>query len=219
MMSAVALLAVPLLTACQHSDEDIKTQTKTSVEVFFNEVDLDWDTNTFVHNGYTINIPEKWGVGVLGKRELFQGYDPHDIKFVYTLIKNTTYGGDVFYTEAAFEKLVKEDVSKKDKIFEIPTIGMDIDSKLLVKDELANDYYFKYDTNVDYYNHCYFKIAKNDVNQLKDGYFNQINVRLKYLVHVDSALSFEIKEADGLNDVGYYSDVSISHNPDLVKQN
>ena len=105
--------------------------------------------------------------------------------------------------------------NKKDKIFEISVVGLDIDSKITVKDELINDCYFKYDTNPGFYNFCYFKIAKNDVNQLKAGYFNQINVRLDYLEHYDEAVSFKIHEDDGLNDVGYYSDVAIVHNPNL----
>ena len=85
----------------------------------------------------------------------------------------------------------------------------------MTMDELVNDYYFKYDTNETFYNYCYFKIAKNDINQLKDGYFNQINVQLEYEHHVDNALSFIIQENDGLNNVGVYDKVSISHNPDL----
>ena len=207
-----------LITSCfKHSPDDIETVFKpTDVTAYYNEVTIDWDSNTFTHDGFTISIPEKWGAGFYGKRSLFKKYNPHDIKFCYSLQKKITYGGEEVYV-ASFDELVKVEPKQETKIFDISTVGLDIDSKILVKDELINDCYFKYDTNNDFDNFCYFKIAKNDVNQLKEGYFNQISVKLRYLIHIDNSLSFAISEGkDGLNEIGYYSDVSISHNPDLI---
>ncbi len=210
---SMLLASLCSLVSCNHSDDDIQDSSEKIVKATFKQVELDWQTNTFKHGEYVIEIPEKWKMGFLGQRDKFKEYDPHDIEFYYTLVEKKTYGGNVFY-ETFFSELKKVDPKEKEKIFEITTAGLDIDSKLLVKDELANDYYFKYDTNTDFYNYCYFKIAKNDVNQLKNGYFNQINVKLKYYYHVDEALSFVTTTSDGLNYIGKYSDVSISHNPD-----
>ncbi len=211
------ILTLSSLIACSHSDDDIKNQTSERIVVYYNDVDLNWNSNTFSHGDYTINIPDKWGWGIEGKREKFVEYDPHDIEFVYTLITKTTYGGDVLF-ETNFDELVYKKPTELNSIFEISTIDIDIDSKLFIKDELVNDCYFKYDSNLEYYNYCYFKISKNDITQLKSGSFNQINVKLKYYKHIDSSYSFMIdEEKDGLNNIGFYSDVSISYNPDLIK--
>lgn len=202
--------------SCSHNDDDIKTSSVIeTIIAHYNEVTLDWDNNTFTHNGYVVEIPEKWGWEIKGVRSKFKDYNPHDIEFSYNIVSNITYGGSAFEAPS-FKELKYIKPSEKNKLFEISTVGLDIDSKLLVKDELLNDYYFKYDSNPDFYNFCYFKIAKNDVNQLKEGYFNQINVQLKYEEHIDSALSFITEIKDGLNDIGIYDQVSISHNPDLI---
>ena len=132
-------------------------------------------------------------------------------------INATFYGGEVIRA-GLFDELVHKDSESLRKIFKISTVGLDIDSKMFIKDELVNDCYFKYDTNESFYNNCYFKMAKNDVSQLKEGYFNQINVKLKYYKHIDSSLNFIIaEEKDGLNNIRVYSEVSISHNLDLVE--
>lgn len=215
-LSAAAILSITSLVGCSHSEDDVKTRVSKVVRVYYDAIVLDWDAGTFTHGEYTIAIPDKWGFGVWGQKERFKEYDPHDIEYAYTLETRTTYGGSVS-SVASFEELVYKKPDEASRIFEINTVGVDIDSKLFVKDELVNDCYFKYDVNHDFYNFCYFKIAKNDVNQLKEGYFNQINVKLKYYKHVDSSHSFMVaEEKDGLNNVGYYCEVSISHNPDLV---
>lgn len=207
--------AVVSLVSCKHADDDIASTSSKTIKVYYTDVVLDWDHNTFTHGDFRVSIPEKWGAGVLGQRSKFVEYDPHDIVFSYDLITSKTYGGDTLY-KAEFKELEKENPKKVDKLFEISVVGIDIDSKLLVKDELVDDCYFKYDTNEDFYNYCYFKMAKNDIKQLKDGYYNQINVRLDYYIHIDKCLSFVVSEKDGLNTVGAYSEVSISHNPDLI---
>ncbi len=204
-----------LLTGCSHADTDIKeTIKKTIVSTNYSEVQLDWNLNTFTHGEYTINIPNTWGAGIKGRIERFKEMDPHDIEFSYTILEQLTYGGDVV-VNSKFNELVEHEPKKVNKIFEINVTSIDLESKLIVKDELVNDYYFNYDFNENLYNTCCFKIAKNDVNQLKDGYFNQINVRLDYLIHYDDAMSFVVSEKDGMNNIGNYSDVSIVHNPSL----
>lgn len=211
------LIPVFALAGCSHSENDIKKSEGEVITAYYNEVSLDWTNNTFCHGEYVIEIPEKWGWGIKGKRSSFEEYDPHDIEFKYTVTTYVTYGGETS-KKAVFEELIYREPEKSSSIFEIGVVDLDIDSKLLVKDEWINDCYFKYDTNSDFYNFCYFKMAKNDINQLKEGYFNQINVKLDYYKHVDSSKSFVISEGkDGLNNVGCYSNVSISHNPDLVR--
>lgn len=206
------------MVSCSHSDDEVKTKTYEKVSVFYNEVKLDWESSTFSHNDYVITIPDKWGFGIDGQKDKFMKYDPHDIQFKYKVETTTTYGGTISKT-GVFDELVYENPKTASELFEISVVGMDIDSKLFVKDELKNDYYFKYDSNDKFNNFCYFKISKNNINQLKEGYFNQINVKLAYYKHIDSSCSFIIdEEKDGLNNIGHYSDVSISHNPDLIKQ-
>ena len=214
-LTITLLLSYPLV-ACGPSDDDVNPNSivTTNVVAYYKDVILDWDNNTFAHNGYVITIPAKWGFGIQGIRENFKEYDPHDIVFKYVIKNGKTYGGEEVI-ETDFKELVYESPITNDSIFEINTTNLDIDSKILIKDELINDCYFKYDFNADFYNYCYFKMAKNDINQLKTGAFNQINVKLKYLQHIDSALSFAIdSEKDGLNNVGFYSNVSIAYNPD-----
>jgi len=212
------IMSVSLFTmaGCSHSENDINDTKHKSVTALYNEVKLDWSTNTFTHDGFTIDIPERWGYGILGRREKFVNYNPHDVEYKYIIETKTTYGGDVF-EDGVFDELVHKEPESMSRFFEIKTVGLDIDSKVLVKDELIDDCYFKYDMNPDFDNFCYFKMAKNDINQLKQGYFNQINVKLKYDRHIDSSLTFALdEEKDGLNSIGIYSDVSISYNPDFV---
>lgn len=213
----IACLALLPVAGCSHSDEDVKETASSVIRAYYNEVDLDWEASTFSHDGYTITIPDKWGWGFNGSKEYFLEYDPHDIEFNYRVTTYITYGG-VSYSAASFGSLEHIKPTESSKIFEIITSRLDIDSKILVKDELIDDCYFKYDSNTDFYNYCYFKMPKNDVNQLKEGYYNQINVKLKYYTHIDSSYSFKIAaEKDGLNNIGYYSEVSIAHNPDWIE--
>lgn len=206
-----------VLVGCSHSETDIKSSGVETITVYYKDVSLDWSDHSFSHGGYTITIPEEWGYGIKGKRSLFEGYDPHDIEFKYTVTTYVTYGGESS-KKAEFKELIYREPKKHSNIFEISVVGLDLDSKVLVKDEWVNDCYFKYDTNADFYNFCYFKMAKNDINQLKEGYFNQINAKLDYYSHIDSSKSFVIlEEKDGLNNVGCYSNVFISHNPDLAQ--
>lgn len=205
------------MTSCTHDDNDIKDRVVLdTIVAHYDTVELNPEFNYFSHNGYTIAIPEKWGFEINGQKSKFKEYDPHDIEFSYTLKELTTYGGDT-RIEAFFKELKYIKPTKNNMIFEISVVGIDIDSKLFVKDEWVDDCYFKYDFNPTFYNFCYFKMARNDINQLKDGYYNQINVKLDYFTHVDEMCTFAIdKEKDGLNNIGYYSNVSISHNPDLA---
>ena len=212
-----AIFSLFSLAACSHSDDEVKTHEYEKVVAYYNEVTLDWSTNTFTHNDYTIVIPDKWGYGIKGQRDKFKEYDPHDIEFCYKIDTQTTYGGTIS-KEGLFDELIYVKPESIERIFEISVVGLDIDSKLFIKDEFVNDCYFKYDSNPSFNNYCYFKMAKNDINQLKEGYFNQINVKLKYYQHIDDSCDFLIaEEKDGLNNIGIYSNVSISHNPDLVE--
>lgn len=98
-------------------------------------------------------------------------------------------------------------------------MGIDLDSKLLIQDELANDYYFKYDFNNDYNNFCYFRMDKNDVNQLKSGAMNEIRLDLVVLTHIDGSSSFKLRNDDGVTEAGYYSNVGVYFNSELTENN
>jgi hypothetical protein len=209
-----ALLAFAL-TGCSHNPSDVKSTNNQKETKYYSDVKLDWDASSFTVDEYTIAIPEKWGLGINGKKEIFEKYNPHDIIFKYILTTTITYGG-VEDVVASFDELEKKNPKEQTRIFELNVSNIDIDSKILVKDELRDDLYFKYDFAENFNNYCYFKISKNDVSQLKSKKYNQINVKLKYYEHIDSTYSFIYnEEKDGLNNIGYYSDVSIINNPDL----
>lgn len=218
MKKFIILTFIPLiLCGCGEQDPNaIKYQNHVAdYRVHYNEVVLNWGNNTFTHNDYTIYIPEKWGAGILGKRDRFRDeINCHDIEFAYEVLENVLYSGET--TKFANFKELKEISSEsKEEIFYINTNLIDIDSKLLIKDEYIDDYYFKVDFFENFNNFCYFKISKHDISQIKSGSYNQINVKLKYLLHIDGTKTFKIDaEKDGLNDIGYYSDVSIAYNPE-----
>ena len=128
------------LLSCKHKDTDVKNELLVNtINVYYNVVQLDWNTNTFIHNENTIYIPEKWGFEIAGQRSKFVNRNPHDIMFSYYIYKVITYGGTEYY-RTEFKELVYKKPQEKKSIFEISTVGLDIDSKLLVKDELVNDY-------------------------------------------------------------------------------
>lgn len=217
MKKQIPLILLSLvLCGCKPDPNAIKSKTKIAeYHLKYNEVVLDWSKNCFSHNGYDIKIPEKWGAGILGVRDRFRDeINCHDIQFSYDLYEKEFYSGNKErFTQ--FCELKKINEEKKNEIFYINTNKIDIESKILIKDELIDDYYFKVDFFENFNNFCYFKIAKNDVNQIRSGPYNQINVKLKYFQHYDSTNTFEIdKNKDGLNDIGFYSDVSIAYNPE-----
>lgn len=208
----ISLLLISMTSACAPYITDKK---KTEHKLNYKEVSLNWDDNTFTHGENVLSIPENWGYGINGQRSKFQSYDCHDIQFVYfeTII---SYSDATVKTELEFNELVKIAPEEKEKIFEINTTNLNVDSKIIIKDELIDDCYFLYDLNEDFTNRCYFKIARTYIDEIKTGNFNQINVKLKYYVHYDGSCSFKINEFDdGLNDIGYYSSVSIVYNPAL----
>jgi len=222
LITLIITLGTMNLSACgliEHDPNDIKSISEwTEVDAYYNQIELNWIESFFVHNSLRINIPETWpwsSEGAADKRSDFDGYDKHDLLYEYRKRTTTYYSGDQSI-ETEFRDLDHENPEESVKNFQINITSIDIDSKLLIQDELINDYYFKYDTNAEYYNYCYFKIAKNDVNQLKSGTFNEIRLSLVVLTHLDSSTSFKLKAEDGISEVGYYSDVGIYFNPDLV---
>ena len=106
--------AVASLVSCKHADDDIASTSSKTIKVYYTDVVLDWDHNTFTHGDFRVSIPEKWGAGVLGQRSKFVEYDPHDIVFSYDLITSKTYGGDTLY-KVEFKELEKEAIEKTDK--------------------------------------------------------------------------------------------------------
>ena len=181
------------------------------------EIELNWDESYFIHDSKKIDIPSEWKVlGITQKKSDYNDFDKHDLVFQYKKRKKLYFGGhstyDIEFSDIDHEKPNEE----KNVYFNINILKLDIESKVLIQDEHLNDYYFKYDFNDDYNNFCYFKMAKNDILQLKLGSFNEIRLTLDVLNHYDGTKSFKLKNEDGITSVGYYKNVGIYFNPDLV---
>jgi hypothetical protein len=202
----------------EHASSDVKSVGETvTISAKYDEIILNWEESYFIHDDYTIDIPSDWNPKGffdwhIDKSE-FDDVNKHDINYQYEKTMKTSWGGDTWY-ETEFLDLINEDESEIELNFCINVKQIDLDSKILIQDEVMNDDYFKYDLNNDYYNYCYFKIAKNDVDQLKDGSFNEIRLSLVTLLHYDDSKSFKVRIEDGIANVGYYSDVGIYYNPD-----
>ena len=200
------------LVSCdsQHSETDVKEYGHwEKISVHYTEIELNWEADYFVHDGLKIDIPETW----LGdEKEDFDNYNKHDLVYQYQKKTDVLYNGDT-KTQVKFDDLDHEKPEEVSEYFSINVTLLDLDTKILIQDELKNDYYF----NQEYNNFCYFKIAKNDIGQLKGGAFNEIRLKLDVLKHVDNTKSFKVQVEDGVTDVGYYDEVDIYNNPDYVK--
>jgi len=213
----VALVFGLSLFACtpvEHDPTDIKEYGLwVDVDAKYNEIELHWDENDFIHDSLRIDFLDDW-VGY-GQKSDFDLLDKHDLVYQYQRRTVTFYSDDTD-VEVKFIDIDHENPVESTINIHISVIDLDIDSKLLIQDELMNDYYLRYDFNLDYYNYCYFKIAKDDVNQLKSGSFNEIRLDLVIITHIDGSKSFKLRTDDGIIEVGYYDNVGIYFNPELV---
>lgn len=208
------MVLLVFITGCDSNETNTDVEKYGSwekVSVYYTDIQLNWEQNYFVHNGVEINIPEDW---FGDEKKDFDDLNKHDLTYEYKIRENVLKNGEKV-VEAKFADLDHSSPKESIENFSIKTLSLDIDSKILTQDEFANDYYFKYDFNEDYNNYCYFKISKNDINQLKSGSFNEIKLSLRTFEHIDNTKSFQVKEEDGIPNVGYYSKVKIYSNPDI----
>lgn len=217
----IVIITISLLSfvsACSeidHDPNDVKTEGNwTNVDAYYNQIELFWDEGYFLHESIIIEIPDNWGGW--GKKSDFDNLDKHDLIYQYKKRSIEYYSGEI-ETETLLRDLDHEHPTESTLNFHVSMIGINIDAKVLIQDEYANDYYFKYDFNPDFTNYCYFRIPKNDVNQLKQGSFNEIRVDLIILTHIDGSKSFKLRNDDGITEVGYYGNIGIVFNPDLVE--
>lgn len=214
---AMVILGSAAIASCEpiyHDPSEIREYGSwTNVNAYFDEIELNWSESYFIHETLRIDIPENWNGW--GKKSDFDDLDKHDLVYQYKK-RNVTYYSGSSKIETSLLDLDHENPDESTMNFHISIVNINIDSKLLIQDELVNDYYFKYDFNSEYYNHCYFRIAKNDINQLKSGSYNEIRLDLVVLLHIDESKSFKLKTEDGITEVGYYNNLGIYFNPDLV---
>lgn len=179
--------------------------------VTLNEIELFWEEGYFIHNSLRVDIVEDWSG--IGKKSDFDDLDKHDLIYQYKVKTISYYDGS---TEIVTElKDIDHEPPEEREIHFIYALNFfDLESKLLIQDELANDYYLKIDFIDGYNNFCYIRMSKNDVNQLREGSFNEIQGFLMFLHHVDGTISYKVKTEDGLINVGYYDEVKIYYNPE-----
>lgn len=205
------------LSACgpvDHDPNEVKTYGDwINVDAYYDEIELNWELSYFVHETLRVDIPQDWSGW--GQKSDFDDLDKHDLVYQYKKRTKTYYSNDTTI-ETELRDLDHENPTESIVNFHINVVDIIIESKLLIQDEYVNDYYFKYDFNKDYNNHCYFRIAKNDVSQLQSGSFNEIRLNLTILTHIDGSRSFKLKTEDGITEVGYYNSVGIYFNPDLA---
>lgn len=217
---AIVFIGSITLSACgpvDHDPNDIKNSGNwIDVDVKYNQIELHWDESYFIHDSLRVDIPNDW-FGY-GQKSDFDDLNKHDLIYQYKK-KTTTYWSGETLTETQLRDIDHEHPSESTVNFKISIVDVDLDSKLLIQDELANDYYFKYDFNNDYNNFCYFRMAKNDVNQLKSGAMNEIRLDLVVLTHIDGSSSFKLRNDDGVTEAGYYSNVGVYFNSELTVNN
>lgn len=213
----IILFSSIFLVACvevEHNPNDVKSTSKwADVDVKYNQIELYWGESYFIHDSNRIDIPDDW-FGY-GKKTDFNDLNKRDLIYQYKLRTITYWSG-----ESSIERRLR-DIDHEKPLegtvnFKISVIGIDIESKLLIQDEFVNDYYFKYDFDSLYNNYCFFRIAKNDINQLKSGAMNEIRLDLVIFTHIDGSKSFKVKNDDGVNETGVYSNVGVYFNPELI---
>ena len=216
-LTMIVLFFGVVLVGCgsiEHDPNEIKTYGDwINVDAYYDEIELNWELSYFVHETLRVDIPQDWFGW--GHKSDFDDLDKHDLVYQYKKRTITYYSNDTT-VETELRDLDHEDPTESTVNLHISVVGIIIESKLLIQDEFANDYYFKYDFNSDYNNYCYFRIAKNDVSQLQSGSFNEIRLNLTILSHIDGSKSFKLKTEDGITEVGFYSSVGIYFNPDLA---
>lgn len=216
-LAIITLISSLVMVGCgsvDHSPNEVKTYGSwNNVDAYYSEIELNWEQSYFIHETLRVDIPEDWSGW--GKKSDFENLNKHDLIYQYKKRMITYYSNET-KIETQLRDLDHEKPIESTVNFHISVVDINIDSKVLIQDELLNDYYFKYDFNNEYYNYCYFRMSKNDINQLKSGNFNEIRLNLIILTHIDGSKSFKLKTEDGIADVGHYSSVGIYFNPDLV---
>lgn len=211
-ITILVFVVLLFVTGCSDPDPNaIKSSSNLDINAKYNEIELYWEESYFLYDSIRVDIPEDWFGW--GQKSDFDEFDKHDLIYQFKLTTITYYSGEEEF-ETELIDLDQENPTETTVNFLINVLEIDIDSKILIQDEFANDYYFKYDFNDEYYNYCYFKIAKNDVNQLKDGDFNEIRLDLIIYTHIDGSKSYKVKNEDGVTEVGYYDNVGIYLNPE-----
>jgi hypothetical protein len=210
-------LVLLVLSACgkvEHNPNDVKSLDKwINVDVKYTQIELHWEESYFIHDSLRVDIPDDWSG--YGKKADFDDLNKHDLIYQYKK-RTVTYWSGKSTIETELRDIDHEKPKESTVNFKISVFNIDIDSKLLIQDELKNDYYFKYDLNDEYNNYCYFKIAKNDLNQLKSGAMNEIRLDLVILIHIDGTKSFKTRKEDGVTETGYYKNVGVYYNPELT---
>ncbi|MDD3106182.1 MAG: hypothetical protein PHP65_00035 [Bacilli bacterium] len=216
-LTIIVLFFGVVLVSCksvEHAPNEVKTYGNwINVDTYYDEIELNWEQSYFVHETLRVDIPQDWFGW--GHKSDFDDLDKHDLVYQYKKRTITYYSNDTT-VETELRDLDYENPTESTVNLHISVVGINVESKLLIQDEFINDYYFKYDFNNDYNNHCYFCIAKNDVNQLQSGSYNEIRLNLTILTHIDGSKSFKLKTEDGITEVGYYSSVGIYFNPNLT---
>jgi hypothetical protein len=205
-VSLIAFSMFLTLTACYPQVIDSK-----QYDVNNSQISLHRDELYFIHDGLEISIPDsKLGNASDPKRI----GDADDLKFQYTRYTKKNKDGTTF-EEGVLNDIDHEPPKKEQRTFEINLINVDIESKLLLIDEIKNDYYFMFDFGdaENYKNVCRFKLGINDVNQIKSDNFNGIAVTLEICKHYAGTESFSITTSDGINDVNTnFKDVKPMYN-------